>query len=128
MEDILKYMFEKNEEKIKIDRDENKEIINKIIDNAKKGYIVVSDKGCYVSGSRIAIKALTATLLEKLLEQKTIDKNDLNLPTWDYAEDGLEEGYPDDVIVSGFVPVQNQERLLSLKLIFVANLYLISSG
>lgn len=79
MEDILKYMFEKNEEKIKINRDKNKEIINKIIDNAKKGYIVVSDKGCCVSGSRIAIKALTATLLEKLLEQKTIDKNDLNI-------------------------------------------------
>ena len=50
MEDILKYMFEKNEEKIKIDRDENKEIINKIIDNAKKGCIVVSDEGCFVLG------------------------------------------------------------------------------
>lgn len=78
MEDILKYMFEKNEEKIKIDRDENKEIINKIIDNAKKGCIVVSDKGCCVWGSRIAITALTATLLETLLKQKIIDKNDLN--------------------------------------------------
>ena len=69
MEDILKYMFEKNEEKIKIDRDENKEIINKIIDNAKKGCIVVSDEGCFVLGRRIAINALIATLLEKLLKK-----------------------------------------------------------
>lgn len=78
MEDILKYMFKKNEEKIKIDRDENKKIINKIIDNAKKGCIVVSDEGYCVLGSGIAIKALIATLLETLLKQKIIDKNDLN--------------------------------------------------
>ncbi len=79
MEDILKYMFKKNEEKIKIDRDENKEIINKMIDNAKKGCIVVSDEGCFVLGSGIAINALIATLLETLLKQKIIDKNDLNI-------------------------------------------------
>lgn len=59
---------------------------------------------------------LVANVMLELLGDgvSVIDKNDLNLPTWDYAEDGLEEGYPDDVIVSGFIPVQNQERLLSL--------------
>lgn len=79
MEDILKYMFEKNEEKIRIDKDKNKEIINKIIDNAKKGCIVLSENGWCILGSGIAIKALIATLLEKLLEQRIIDGNDLNI-------------------------------------------------
>ncbi|MEG1710593.1 MAG: 50S ribosomal protein L11 methyltransferase [Clostridia bacterium] len=41
------------------------------------------------------------------------DKNDLNVPTWDYIEDGLRESYDKEVIVNGYAKKENSEKVLS---------------
>ncbi len=68
----------------------------------------------------IAVKTTTfgSELVADILEEITgdgvniTDKNDLNVPTWDYEEDGFQDSYPEDVIVRGYLKLSEKEQKL----------------
>ena len=59
---------------------------------------------------------LVADILEELTEDgvSIYDKNDLNIPSWDYKDDELEKNYNDYVIVNGYIKKENAENVLKL--------------
>ncbi|MEG1706940.1 MAG: 50S ribosomal protein L11 methyltransferase [Clostridia bacterium] len=74
--------------------------------------------------NEIAISTTTeaSELVADILESVTgegvciYDKNDLNIPQWDYVEDGLMESYGEEVIVKGFcIPQKLSETLNAVK-------------
>ena len=72
--------------------------------------------------SKITIKTNTATseLVAYFLQKNSVDgvciydKNDLNNPTWDYADENAFENFEEEVVVSGFVSPEKLEESLYL--------------
>lgn len=77
----MKELFEKlnkmNEEQKKA-FEKGKNEVKKIIDNAEKGYIAVTEKGISTVGSKPMLMSLTTELIKKLLDNNVINEKELD--------------------------------------------------